>query len=606
VSIARTLGEIDGAASREGIWRRTQPQRHRISRARSDIFHNREWIFTVGLFFITTVTLLRHDGENILLAASRTPPSASLRFSAHLSVLLVCAFVAMIAMIWFAAHWMAREHTRVERAAVERMVQGGLAGLRSSAETTVRDYAHWTAAYDAVVADDMTWLTDNIGSGAFDSGTTDMMLIVAPDRVRNFGWVSDGSSVAQDGLLPATVLDAMLALIDQAPPGAQSSASTFARVDDVEWLLTVARITNSEGLPDGVEAKATPVLIAGTRIDGAPLSSISERYLISDLTLTSAPPPGMSALPLLPTTNEKAGFVAWTPPDTGAALLHAVLTPLGIAVAILAGLVGAVAIHVVRSARRLEDAYESVRAAQAADKSKTEFLATVTHELRTPMNGIMGMAQLLMSTELTKRQRHFIDVLYSSAETQLELIESLLNTAQIESGNLTLVTAPFAPGQTLRDIVELLTPKAAEKGVALALGASADTVLKVLGDSLAFRQVFTNLIGNALKFTQEGRIDVAMAVTRDRETATLVVSVEDTGPGIAEADQARIFERFSQVDSSPTRRAGGVGLGLAITRSLVGLMGGSITLKSAPGTGSTFTVTLPLRIAVADAAAIAA
>lgn len=541
-----------------------------------------------------------------MLAASRTPQSASLRFSAHLALLLVGAFLAMIAMIWFAAHWMAREHTQVERAAVERMVQGGLAGLRSSAETTVRDYAHWTAAYEAIAADDMTWLTDNVGSGAFDSGTSDMMLIIAPDRVRNFGWISGGGSVAQEGLLPPTVLGAMLTLIEQTPTGVLSSASTFARVDGAEWLLTVARITNSEGLPDGVEANATPVLIVGTRIDGAPLSSISERYLIADLTLTSAPPPGMSALPLLPTINENAGFIAWTPPDTGAAMLQAVLPPLGVAVAILAGLVGAVAIHVVRSARRLEDAYESVRAAQAADKSKTEFLATVTHELRTPMNGIMGMAQLLMSTELNKRQRHFIDVLYASAETQLELIESLLNTAQIESGNMTLVMAPFAPAQTLCEVVELLAPKAAEKGVALALGAPVDTALTVLGDSLAFRQIFTNLIGNALKFTQQGRIDVAMAVTRDRETAILAISVADTGPGIAEADQARIFERFSQVDSSSTRRVGGVGLGLAITRSLVELMGGAIALTSALGAGSTFTVTLPLRIAVADPAAIAA
>ncbi len=521
-------------------------------------------------------------------------------------MLLVGAFLGMIAMIWFAAHWMAREHTRVERAAVERMVQGGLAGLRSSAEATVRDYAHWTAAFEAIAKDDMNWLADNVGSGAFDSGTTDMMLIVAPDRVRNFGWVSDGNSVAQEGLLPRTVLGAMLALIDQTPPGVQSSDSMFARVDGAEWLLTVARITNSEGLPDGVEANATPVLIAGTRIDGAPLSSISERYLISDLTLTSAPPSGMIALPLLPTTTENTVFVAWTPPDTGAKLLKAVLPLLGIAVAILAGLVGAVAIHVVRSARRLEDAYESVRAARAADKSKTEFLATVTHELRTPMNGIMGMAQLLMSTELTKRQRHFIDVLYTSAETQLELIESLLNTAQIESGNMTLVTAPFAPGKTLREVVELLAPKAAEKGVALALGAPLDTALTVLGDSLAFRQIFTNLIGNALKFTEEGRIDVAMAVTPDQDTAILAISVADTGPGIAEADQARIFERFSQVDSSPTRRVGGVGLGLAITRSLVELMGGAIVLTSALGAGSTFTVTLPLRIAVVDTAAIAA
>jgi signal transduction histidine kinase len=194
-----------------------------------------------------------------------------------------------------------------------------------------------------------------------------------------------------------------------------------------------------------------------------------------------------------------------------------------------------------------------------------------------------------------------LDVLLASAHSQLRLVNGLLDITRIEAGTMTLEREPFDPATVLEDTVRLIAPDIEEKGLALDLTIAPETRRRVLGDELAFRQIATNLIGNALKFTSSGGITVAL---RPGESGALTLAVADTGVGIDPAEHDRIFERFVQVDAAATRSVGGTGLGLAITRALVELMGGSIWVASALGAGATFTVELPLPAAgqVASAA----
>jgi signal transduction histidine kinase len=250
--------------------------------------------------------------------------------------------------------------------------------------------------------------------------------------------------------------------------------------------------------------------------------------------------------------------------------------------------------ELVRSAWRLEAALAQVR---AADRMKTEFLANVSHELRTPLTGVIGIAQLLQLREQEPEGREMVETLLASAHAQLELVNRLLDIGRIESGAMQVDRLPFDPAAVLDATARLIAPDAARKGLALTVTIAPGARRAVLGDALAFRQIAANLIGNAVKFTDRGRIAVELG-TGENGALTLVVA--DTGAGIDLVDQQRIFERFVQVDGSATRRVGGAGLGLAIVGAIVELMGGGIRVASVPGEGSTFTVTLPLPAVAAD------
>jgi signal transduction histidine kinase len=193
-----------------------------------------------------------------------------------------------------------------------------------------------------------------------------------------------------------------------------------------------------------------------------------------------------------------------------------------------------------------------------------------------------------------------LDILLASARSQLQLVNGLLDIARIESGTMTLDQAPFEPAALTEDTLRLIAPEIESKRLALSVSIAPAARREVIGDALAFRQIVTNLIGNALKFTDEGSIGVELAIG---EAGALVLAVSDTGVGIDPAEHDRIFERFVQVDGASTRRVGGAGLGLAITRALVELKRGTIRVDSALGAGATFTVVLPLRPAEALASA---
>jgi signal transduction histidine kinase len=239
--------------------------------------------------------------------------------------------------------------------------------------------------------------------------------------------------------------------------------------------------------------------------------------------------------------------------------------------------------------------------AERANRAKGDFLATISHEIRTPMNGIVGTSALLSETALSAEQHRLVSVLRASGETLLALVNNVLDVSRIDAGHLELERRPFELRPCARLAIELVRAQAKNSGLELREVLDPDVPQFVLGDELRLRQVMLNLLANAVKFTTHGSVELRIA----RDGAQTVISVTDTGPGIAPEKLPDLFRAFSQLDTSTTRRFGGSGLGLKICRSLSEAMGGSIEVRSTLGVGSTFTVRLPLEAAERPASVVA-
>ncbi len=230
--------------------------------------------------------------------------------------------------------------------------------------------------------------------------------------------------------------------------------------------------------------------------------------------------------------------------------------------------------------------------AEAANRAKSRFLTMVSHEIRTPLNGILGMADLLGDTPLSREQTTYLNAVKTSGETLLSLIEEVLDFSKIEAGRLDLAARPFLLAAFVEEAVELLGPRAQAKGLEVCAYVDERLPARVVGDAARLRQVLFNLAGNAIKFTERG--GVTIIVEPGARADEIAIIVHDTGIGISAEDQARIFLEFEQADGGSTRKFGGTGLGLTISNRIVESMGGAIAVESAPDRGSTFRVTIPL------------
>jgi len=486
------------------------------------------------------------------------------------------------------------------------------------AERTALDYAWWDelAAY-FVIERNSDWIDINIGADAVvTTGSEAIFVIDAHGKIGHLAVLSEE---------PATFprdLPFVLPLVEAAGAAATNPPVPLSAVIDLGGdLRIVALATITAQRSDTASRMASrPLHFIGfvRHVADDALSEWGNSLSLFDLKFEPQVPPSRASLAVKGASGEVVGHLTWEPRNPGSDFMTQLLPG-----AALFFLMAAIAFTVIarritsvgerlqererklaeRNAQLQESLAEleiATRRAQNADRAKSAFLATMSHEIRTPMNGILGMAQLLDRSSLDKTQKEQVEIILEAGASLLNLLNDLLDLSRIESGQIEIEDTEVDLAGIVRKCHATWLPRFRDKQLAFAVRESLDVSGELSGDPARIRQVLNNLVNNALKFTKEGGVEIHAATRiRSPDTVQLRVEVRDSGIGIAAEVQHRVFERFSQADSTISRRYGGSGLGLAISKELVELMGGQIGVETKVGIGSTFWFELPLRTAYA-------
>jgi signal transduction histidine kinase len=527
------------------------------------------------------------------------------RLSTRLSTIHITLSLVLAAAVIGGLVWLSVRHDDLARDNAREMVTSKVESFERRQRYITADNSIWTEAYQAIQRGDVEWLYDNVGTAAM-IGTVDLVAFIPRPGGEPIGWLADTPPEGASDVLPPAIIDALLDRLDETDPRSRAVEAAYARVDGEIWLLTAARVTHTEGVPEGAAGDDLPRQVRGVRT-GHLAAEIARDFSLSEVRIADGPEPletDKDSLVLdLVDPGERAALV-WAPPRPGSRILRQVALPLAGVLAAFFLAAFLLSQFAVRAARRLESALVE---AKAADRAKSRFLGIVSHELRTPMTGIIGLGQLLQAGEMGARHRMLLSTMMNCAAAQMRLIDQLLDVTQIESGKRALWVSTFDPAQLLHDVAEISRLECEKKGLTFDLEDLTEPGLLVVGDTQALRQVVTNLVDNAIKFTEVGGITLrALAAAAGDAGIEYRISVVDTGIGIDPSDHARIFRHLTQVDNSETRVVGGLGLGLSICRWLTDMMAGKILVESAVGAGSTFTLVVTLPVAADDRQQIAA
>lgn len=459
----------------------------------------------------------------------------------------------------------------------------------------------WTDAYDKTARlYDPAWADTNYGQYFSQYMHHDLSFIL--DARGGLIYASSGGEVASD-LRPFEPLvragGPLLAKVraaEAAKRAAKGDAKGFDRVGQAEAFVVSAGkvylLAASTVVPEAEDPRrpldgSDPIAVSGVELNAAFMQGLAADYGLDQAHLVQNHTPAPNVV-LSDADGKRIGAIVWTPDRPGPQVWsHAwpLLSGAGVALLLLMTLLS---LRIRSVSRTLVSA---ALAAEAADTAKSEFLANMSHEIRTPLNAVLGMTQVMEGGELDPVQRERLRVIRDSGQGLLRLLNDVLDLSKIQAGKLEISPAPFDLGELVTGTVRAFEVQAAAKDLSLDLTVADAARGEWLGDGLRLRQILTNLIANAVKFTAEGGVRVRV----DRYAEGLVLAVADTGPGIPPDAVEHLFERFAQADATTTRRFGGTGLGLAICREICDLMGGRLEVESQPGAGATFRVWLPLR-----------
>ncbi|MFD1192472.1 sensor histidine kinase [Phenylobacterium conjunctum] len=513
-------------------------------------------------------------------------------------VLVVASLVGGIALLLVSIHSVDRLALEDERALIRRTISRDLERMAHE----VSSATVWDEAVDKMSGSpDMAWADINFADYYHRYFDHDLTFVVRSGQVIYASHSGVRVTPKVLGALPgdtarlaaetAQAADAIRATGKRGLEGTAERHGLLKSGGDI-YLTAVAAIV-SEGL-SGDRPGATAVVVSARRLDSDFLKTTQQDLGVSGLQLEPAEAPVQPTVPLLDFDGKPVGVLTFAAASPGKGMIATAGPWLGLLAGLLVTASLVIGSAVAAALRRMMRDAETLKAAkieaEAANAAKTLFLANMSHEIRTPLNGVLGMAQVMAADELPPRQAERLRIVQNSAEALLTLLNGVIEAARLESGRVQLRPEPFDLPELVQSVCGMFSGAAAAKHLDFEVAVAPELKGLWRGDATRIRQVLSNLVANAVKFTPVGRVEVRAALADGK----VRIEVEDTGPGVAPRDLPLLFKVFSQVDPSFTRPHEGAGLGLAICHDLVELMGGKIGVSSQLGRGSLFHVELPL------------